>query len=31
MVNSMKKLGEVAESLDDDTIAMFADKAELLI
>ena len=30
MVNSMKKLGDVTESLDDDTIARFADKVELL-
>ncbi len=30
MINSMKKLGEVTESLDDDTIAKFADKVELL-
>ena len=30
MVNSMKKLGDVTESLDDDTIARFAQKVELL-
>ena len=30
MVNSMKKLGDVTKSLDDDTIAKFAEKVELL-
>ena len=30
MVNSLKKLGDVTESLDDDTIANFAKKVELL-
>ena len=30
MVNSMKKLGEVTESLDDETIAKFAEKIALL-
>ena len=30
MVNSMKKLGDVTKSLDDDTIAQFAEKVELL-
>lgn len=30
MVNSMKKLGDVTESLDDDTIEAFAKKVELL-
>lgn len=30
MINSMKKLGEVTDSLDDDTIKRFAEKVELL-
>jgi len=30
MVNGLKKLGEVTENLDDDTIKRFADKVELL-
>ena len=30
MVNSMKKLGEVTKSLDDDTIAAFAEKVAIL-